>query len=422
MTKPRRPKTRSEGGKRRAPAKARASSEADVDELVRAIAGAEDHATVPEDPPGTIDLEPLELDGLELEAQELAVVAAEEVAEEEVEEILEERPASAAEERPISVGEDQLVEELVEAPPLAIAVHEDPAALAALEGAIAAAGHAAAIVEAGRDGLERLGPALGELDVVIAGLPGGEPLIGAALALGPRRPVVIAAVSGAAIDGVRHASELGADLVTMRPHDAARVAPVLLAAMRLLDERRRAVPGEPEPGALQPFELFQQVFERELERARRHGYPLGIALFAVEIPPPAPPPGVRGILRARAGNALIHAIRDVDVATVLPPDLSRAYDSVPSSDERFLVLLPYTDLGVAALLARRVLAAVAELPPVVTAGRTFAPRLVGAVAAAPAGQPLSFSRLMKDATRALEQARDDGAELAVPMTPEPGAQ
>jgi hypothetical protein len=195
---------------------------------------------------------------------------------------------------------------------------------------------------------------------------------------------------------------------------------VLLAAGRLLDERRRAVPDEPEPGALQPFELFQQIFERALARAGRHDYPLAIAMFAVEIPPPAPPPGVRGILRARAGNALILAIRDVDLATVLPPDLSRAYDSVPSSDERFLVLLPYTDLGGAARLAQRVLAAVAELPPVVAAGRTFAPRLVGAVAAAPAGQPLSFSRLMKDATRALEQARDDGAELAVPMPPAPG--
>src|SRR5262249_51176760 len=136
---------------------------------------------------------------------------------------------------------------------------------------------------------------------------------------------------------------------------------------------------------------------------------------AVDIPPPAPPPGVRGILRARAGNALIHSIRDIDLATALPMDLSRAYDSAPATDERFLVLLPYTDLAGAALLARRVHSAVAGGVPVVAGGRSFTPRFVGAVAGAAPGQPLSFSRLMKDATRALEQARRDGAELAVPM-------
>jgi hypothetical protein len=140
-----------------------------------------------------------------------------------------------------------------------------------------------------------------------------------------------------------------------------------------------------------------------------------VALFAVEIPPPAPPPGVRGILRARAGNALLHTIRDIDLATALPLDLSRAYDSGPPGDERFLVLLPYTELGGAALLARRVIAALGGGAPVVAAGRTFEPRFVGAVAGAAPGQPLSFSRLMRDATRALAQARRDGAELAVPL-------
>jgi hypothetical protein len=130
---------------------------------------------------------------------------------------------------------------------------------------------------------------------------------------------------------------------------------------------------------------------------------------------------VRGILRARAGNALIHTIRDIDLATTLPLDLSRAYDSAPTTDERFLVLLPYTELAGAALLARRVIGAVAELDPVVAAGRAFAPRFIGSVAGAAPGQPLSFSRLMKDATRALEQARRDGAELAVPVPLAPGA-
>jgi hypothetical protein len=334
--------------------------------------------------------------------------------------------------RAISVAEDQLVEveELAEIQTLAIAIHEEPTALSTLQSAIATAGHETAIGGIGKDGLERIRQVLSDVDVLIVGLPGGEPLIDAALALAPRRPVVIAAVTGTAVDGVRRAAEAGADLAAMRPHDVERLAPVLLAAGRLADERRRSTTArgteqllrarldalvEPEAGSLQPFELFQRVLELELKRARRYGYPLSVALFAVDIPPPAPPPGVRGILRARAGNALIHAIRDIDLATSLPLDLTRAYDSTPVTDERFLVLLPYTELAGAALLARRVLAAVAEGDPVIAGGRTFPPRFVGAVAGAAPGQPLSFSRLMKDATRALEHARRDGAELAVPM-------
>ncbi|HEX5063172.1 MAG TPA: hypothetical protein VFV99_27540, partial [Kofleriaceae bacterium] len=79
----------------------------------------------------------------------------------------------------------------------------------------------------------------------------------------------------------------------------------------------------------------------------------------------------------------------------------------------FLVLLPYTDLKGSANLGRRVIAAVAEGDPVVAGGRSFPPRVVGAVAGGAPGQALSFAKLMKDATRALDQARRDGAELAV---------
>jgi hypothetical protein len=41
------------------------------------------------------------------------------------------------------------------------------------------------------------------------------------------------------------------------------------------------------------------------------------------------------------------------------------------------------------------------------------PRVIGAVAGAQPGQPISFAKLMKDATRALVQARRDRAELVV---------
>jgi hypothetical protein len=162
---------------------------------------------------------------------------------------------------------------------------------------------------------------------------------------------------------------------------------------------------EHEPGALQPFELFQRVLELELKRSKRYGYPIAVALFSLGVNglgDEPPPPGVHGILRARAGNALIHSIRDIDLATEL-------------DHERFLVLLPYTTLAGAAEVARRILHAVTSSNPINAAGKTLTPRIVGSVAGAMPGQPLSFSRLMRDATQALEQARRDGAELAVPM-------
>ena len=311
-------------------------------------------------------------------------------------------------------------DELVPVPaivPLRVAIYEESAHLPSAQGAVVAAGHLVQLGAGGREGLARVLRELraGELDVIIAALPGGESLVQAARALEPRRPIVIASVAGSPVDAVARGYAAGADLAVARPHDVERLAPVLFAASRLQLEKRVALAArgaeqvlrsrldelaDPDPHGLMPFELFQRVLELEIKRAKRFEYPLSVALFAVEIAPPPPPPGIRGILRARAGNALIHSVRDIDIATQL-------------DHERFLVLLPYTDLKGAAGLGRRVIAAVAAGDPVVAAGRTFPPRLVGSVAGALPGHAISFAKLMKDATRALDQARRDGAELAV---------
>ncbi len=314
--------------------------------------------------------------------------------------------------------DSQLVEETVlpEVPALQIVVCEQAEHLAAIQAAITAAGHVVVAAGPARAAAELADVVRAEpIDALICGVPGGEAVIDAALALEPRRPVVIASLDGPALVATRRAAASGADLALVRPHDLDRVAPTLLAAARLHVERLAALTArgselvlrarleelsDPEPRGLQPFELFQRVLELEIKRAKRFEYPLSVALFAVEIPPPPPPAGIRGILRARAGNALIHTIRDIDLATQL-------------DHERFLVLLPYTDVGGAARLGQRVIAAVAAGDPVVSAGRSFPPRLVGAVAGGRADEPINFAKLMKDATRALEQARRDGAELAV---------
>jgi hypothetical protein len=319
---------------------------------------------------------------------------------------------------------DEVVEDTARAeiPQLRMLVLEGATHLASAQGAIVAAGHVVVAGASGREGFEKLRAAVGSVDAVLVGLPGGEPLIDVALAQAPRRPVVIAACTASAVDAARRAAAAGADLVAVRPHDVERLAPILLAAARLVEQRGALVEqrgpladtggaaadppvalgelSDREPGALQPFEVFQQAVEGALERAQRYAYPLAVAMFGVDIAPPPPPPGVRGILRARAGNALVNAIRDVDLVTELEQD-------------RFLVLLPYTDRLVGAEVARRIISAVAAADPVVAGGRTFSPKLIGAVAGARPGEPVSFADLMRDVTQLLEQAAVTGASLAV---------
>ena len=322
-----------------------------------------------------------------------------------------------------AIEDDEVVEETErrDVPQLRLLVLEGTPHLAAAQAAIAAAGHRVVVGATGRDAIERLRSSVGDVDALLVGLPGGEAMIDAVLSRGSQRPVVIAASTSGAVDAARRAVAAGADLATVRPHDVERLAPILLAAARLLEQRRRVAGalapeagqvaemaemaeldelGEPDPRGLQPFERFERAVEHELARARRYAYPLAVAMFSVDLPPPEPPPGVRGILRARAGNALVHAIRDIDLATELDQD-------------RFLVLLPHTDRLAGAELARRIISAVASCDPVIAGGRAFPPKVIGAVAGARPGAPLAFAQLVQDATQLLEQAQATGASLAV---------
>jgi hypothetical protein len=332
------------------------------------------------------------------------------------------------------IADDDVVEvaELPEVPQLRLLVLEAAPHLASAQGAIVAAGHVVVIGASGAGGVEKLRFAVGDVDALLVGLPGGEALIDVARAH-PRRPLVIAASTCSAVEAARRAAAAGADLATVRPHDVERLAPILMAAARLVEQRRQLPaappaeelgdvldglidPGDPgDPGDLgddagddggQGFVAFDQLHAaalRALDRAKRYGYPLSIAMFRVEIPEPAPPPALRGILRARAGNALVHALRDIDVATALDED-------------RFLVVLPHTERAAAAEVARRVLGAVTAGDPVVSGGRAFPPKVYGAVVVAAPDEresPQVFDALVLDAHQLLEQAQVTGASLAV---------
>ncbi len=299
-----------------------------------------------------------------------------------------------------ALEDDELGDEVVtELPVLRVGVFEDATHLRSLQSAIGASGHVVAIAATGHEGRGHVLAAVrgGQLDAVLVAIPGGEPIIDAALALEGQRPVVIASVDGSALAAVQRASSVGADLVALRPHEVGTIAPTMLAASRLTIERKLAA--DPEPHGLVTYEAFQRILELAIVRAQKLEYPLSIVLFAVDVQPP-PPPGIGGIVRARAGNALIHSIREIDVATQLEGD-------------RFLVLMPYTDLKRAASLAQKVIAAVNGGDAVVSGGRGYPPRITGAAVAARLTEQLSFARLLKDAMQTLEQARKDGADLAV---------
>ncbi len=328
-------------------------------------------------------------------------------------------PPTETDQLPIA-DDEQEPEPVPPIPMLQVAVYEAAGFLAAAEDAIVASNHAVVVATTGRDGVVSVAQALasGGIDVRLVGMPGGELVIDAAHMVTPRRPVVIAAYDGSGVDGVGQGNAEGADLVTLRPHDADRLSLALLAAARLLDDRRtlqggRLVQFAPrvrseelrteDARGLQRFDVFQRVLELELRSARTHRHPLAVGLFALELPSPEPSTAVIKLVRARATIALIDAMREIDLATELDHD-------------RFLILFPYTELAEASSVAHRVIAEVAAGAPVIAEGWTIAPRLIGAVAAAEVGQPPSFARLMHDAASALEQARRDGIALAVSVS------
>ncbi|HEY0189607.1 MAG TPA: hypothetical protein VGC42_00700 [Kofleriaceae bacterium] len=327
---------------------------------------------------------------------------------------------------------DSPVRQPNEPPALRVLILESASHLAAAQQAVVAAGHVVVRGAAGTAGIDKLVPLLGEVDAAVIALPGGEPLLEAVAALGAARPLIIGSITASAVVAARRALGAGADLFVVRPHDVERMAPVLFAASKLVEQRRvRAAPpadgavdveldgehdgeldgalseldgdadAEHGGGTLQALAAFQGSAERELARCGRYGYPLALAVFSLEVAPPLPPPALRGLLRARTGNALVNAVRDIDLVTDL-------------DGERFAVLLPYTDRLAGAELARRILGAVAAADPITMGGRSYPPKVTGAVVGVTAGgEPPGFDQLLRDATQLLDQAAVTGASLAV---------
>jgi PleD family two-component response regulator len=319
------------------------------------------------------------------------------------------------------IDDEQLLEEadLSPLPAARVAICEtSTASLTLARAAVAAQGYEVVIAAAG-------GAAVADVtrrmmtdptpDIVLVGLPGGEALLDAARALAPRRPVLIAAVPGSGRVAAERAHAAGADLVALRPHDPERLGPVLFAAAKLASERVELITargaearlrdrvdkvGNPDTvTGFQQFEYFQRVLELEIKRARRYGYPLSVCVLR-QLDPDRVPSTVKRDLRARTAAAIATAIRDIDMPVELPPD-------------RFLVLLPYTDADGAAVVAQRIVGAVAKHPPVRGNNQDWRASVTAGVSGVASGGELSFAKLMRDASAALLAAEDAGEAVMI---------
>ncbi len=257
---------------------------------------------------------------------------------------------------------------------------------------------------------------------VLAGLPERAGLIKACLATELERPVVIAALVAPSVTARSRAAAAGADLFAVRPHGRDSLAAALQAAEQIAALRDKVTALRGSEGLLRErlqrhgqsdlatgffhIEFFEHVLVLELKRAKRYGYTLAACLVALDawLEPEPPPAAVGRRLRSLVANTIAELVRDVD----MPVDLT---------EDRMLVFLPFTDLDGATRVGRRIAAAVTAQEDVTDGdGKTWRPAVSIGIAALRPGRPISFARLMRDATTALRAAQLKGGDRVVVRT------
>lgn len=153
--------------------------------------------------------------------------------------------------------------------------------------------------------------------------------------------------------------------------------------------------------AARDLEFLKRLLLVEVKRSRRYGYPISLALVAVD--------GWGGLvagLGVRERTALLAELLGVVSGTLRDIDLA-----VPFAQERLLVLMPHTRDDGAMRVARRLCALVRD--------REGSPRLtVSAGVASHGGEgTVSFGGLVKRAADALARAQAAGGDRAEPAEP-----
>lgn len=142
------------------------------------------------------------------------------------------------------------------------------------------------------------------------------------------------------------------------------------------------------------FKAFKEILYREVKRARRHGFPLSIALIAFDPGDTFPGDASEGEARAQVFGGLATAVRESLRDTDLP---------VSYTGDNVLVLMPHTELAGAVTVAKRIQHRINK-STLRVAGREAHPTVsVGLASTASLGEG-GFGELVKSASRSLQGA------------------
>lgn len=197
-----------------------------------------------------------------------------------------------------------------------------------------------------------------------------------------------------------------ADAVLVGPLTASSVGAICAFAGKLRDLSAKVADLEAKVarrgGAAPDLEFLKKLLFVEVRRSKRYGYPLSLALVAVDRWEPLAAP-----LSARARTALLAEVLGVVTASLRDVDLA-----LPFSGERFVVVMPHTKAEGALRVARRLCACVRDHD-----GTTRVTVSAG-VATHLGDGTVSFGGLVKRAGDALARAVAAGGDRAEPADPQ----
>jgi diguanylate cyclase (GGDEF)-like protein len=233
----------------------------------------------------------------------------------------------------------------------------------------------------------------------------GAELVKAFRDVDPHLPIVAVFLDGE--EAARAPDALGADGILVGP----LAGPAVIGTVRLAERYGAAARRVSELGAVaarrvdsaQELAFLKRVLLLEVKRSKRYGYPVSLALLAVDRWP-----AVSAEIGAAASTALLGALLATLNASLRDIDLC-----VPFGEERFVVLFPHTPAAGALRVTRRLVARIREreLPVKVTAS--------AGVAGHDGQGTVSFGNLVKRAASALTRATAAGGDRAEPADPPP---
>jgi diguanylate cyclase (GGDEF)-like protein len=231
----------------------------------------------------------------------------------------------------------------------------------------------------------------------------GSKVLAALRAADPHLPIVVLFIDGR--EAALHPGAKG-DAVLVGPLTASAVASACRLGEELRNRAEKIVELEARLGrtgrAQRDLEFLKRLLLVEVKRSRRYGFPISLALLAVDRWGEV----VKDLAGARERTALLADLLGVVNGTLRDIDIA-----VPFSDERLLVLMPHTKDDGGLKVARRLCALVRD--------RAKGPKVtVSAGVASHAGDgTISFGGMVKRAADALERARAAGGDRAEPADP-----